>query len=158
MEDLDDTVKHIRTVIFGLDAGRPGGEGLRDQVIALLREAAGALGFTPHATFDGPVDTVVEKRTGAELLATLREALSNVARHAGAHRVDVEVEVQPAAGGDVVLRVRDDGKGIPEDAGGRGYGLRNMAERAERLGGRCSVAPADGGGTLVEWRVPAKAT
>jgi signal transduction histidine kinase len=160
VDELDDTVKHIRTVIFGLDAGRAGGEGLRDQVIALLREAAGALGFTPHATFDGPVDTVVEKRTAAELLATLREALSNVARHAGARRVDVEVEVEvePAAGGDVVLRVRDDGKGIPEDAGGRGYGLRNMAERAERLGGRCSVAPADGGGTLVEWRVPAKAT
>lgn len=152
VDDLDDTVKHIRTVIFGLETTRISDGGPRHQVLALAREAAGSLGFQPQVAFDGPVDTTMDGRTAAQLLATLREALSNVARHAGARRVDVEVEVD----GDVVLRVRDDGRGIGKNAAGTGYGLRNMAERAERLGGRFAVGPADGGGTLVEWRVPAK--
>ena len=125
--------------------------GPRHQVLALAREAAGSLGFQPQVTFDGPVDTILDGQTAAELLATLREALSNVARHAGAGRVDIDVEVD----GDVVLRVRDNG-GIGDEAGDQGYGLRNMAERAERLGGHFAVGPAEGGGTVVEWRVPAK--
>jgi signal transduction histidine kinase len=152
VEDLDDTVKHIRTVIFGLETSRILGGGLRDQVLALAREAAGPLGFSPRVVFEGPVDTLVDDTTGTELLATLREALSNVARHAHAHQVDVEV----AAGDDVELRVRDDGRGIGEDPVGSGYGLRNMADRAESLGGCFRVEPANGGGTLLEWRVPSK--
>jgi signal transduction histidine kinase len=153
VDDLDDTVKHIRTVIFGLEAGKTPGEGLRTRVMSLVREANGALGFAPGTTFGGPVDTVVEEAVAVELLATLREALSNVARHAGAGRVELAVEVEPE--GTVVLRVSDNGRGI-DDGARRGHGLANMAERAERLGGRCSVGAADGGGTLVEWRVPLK--
>jgi signal transduction histidine kinase len=152
VDDLDDTVKHIRTVIFGLETARISDGGPRHQVLALAREAAGSLGFQPQVAFDGPVDTIVDGPTAAELLATLREALSNVARHAGAGRVDIEVEVD----GDVVLRVRDDGRGMADQTGGQGYGLRNMAERAVRLGGHFAVVPAEGGGTVVEWRVPTK--
>jgi signal transduction histidine kinase len=152
VDDLDDTVKHIRTVIFGLESTRVSDGRPRHQVLAMAREASGSLGFQPQVTFDGPIDTAVEGQTATDLLATLREALSNVARHAGATRVDIEVEVDT----DVALRVRDDGRGIADQSGGAGYGLRNMAERAERLGGHFSVGPADGGGTVVEWRVPAK--
>lgn len=152
VEDLDETVKHIRTVIFGLETSRVPGGGLRDQVLALAREAAGPLGFSPRVLFEGPVEAAVEERTGVELLATLREALSNAARHAGASLVEVEV----AVGDDVVLRVRDDGRGLGEGTAGAGYGLRNMAERAEGLGGRFVIGPGGpGGGTVVEWRVPA---
>jgi signal transduction histidine kinase len=151
VEDLDLTVKHIRTVIFGLEtAAARGGTGLRDQIMTLTGEARGALGFPPEVLFEGAIDTLVDDDAGRELLATLREALSNVARHAGASKVEVTV----AAGDDLVLRVSDDGRGLPVDRSGGGLGLRNMASRAEDMGGRFAVRSGAGGGTVVEWSVP----
>ncbi len=154
VEDLDATVKHIRTVIFGLESARRVGvaPGVRDEVLALARESAGPLGFEPRVVFEGPIDTIVDEQTAVELLATLREALSNVARHAGAGRVDIEV----SAGDEVVLRVRDDGQGFEAPPAGSGYGVRNMGERAQALGGQVDIRPAPQGGTLVEWKVPAQ--
>src|SRR3546814_1236193 len=88
-DDLDLTVKHIRTAIFGLERTRPTVvDGVRAQVLSLIREAAGPLGFEPRVLLDGPLDTSVEDDVAVEMLATLREALSNVARHARASRVD----------------------------------------------------------------------
>nr|BFE78114.1 hypothetical protein GCM10020093_007150 [Planobispora longispora] len=81
--------------------------------------------------------------------AVLREALSNVARHARASRVQVLVGVSE---GTLLLEVTDDGVGIPE--GGRRSGLRNLAERAERLGGAFTAERAEGGGSRLRWRVP----
>jgi signal transduction histidine kinase len=81
----------------------------------------------------------------------VREALSNVARHAGARRVEVRLGVDT----DLVLVVSDDGIGPPENAQCVGSGLRNMATRAESLGGRLDVTRAtDAGGTLLRWVVP----
>ncbi|MEW6473421.1 MAG: GAF domain-containing protein [Actinomycetota bacterium] len=151
VEDLDITVKHIRTVIFGLETAAGRGDGVRSRAMTLTREASGPLGFLPEVTFDGPVDTLVPDDVGRELLATMREALSNVARHAGASHVQVRI----AAGAEIVLQVVDDGRGVP-DRPSEGLGLRNMASRAEALGGRFSVRPAEGGGTVVEWAVPVR--
>ena len=149
VDDLDDTVKHIRSVIFGLETAAARRRRCPPPDHDPEREASGALGFQPESCFDGPVDTMVDEQLGRELLATMREALSNVARHAGASSVTVEVE----AGPEIVLRVSDDGRGLP--AGLRnGLGLRNMASRAEALGGRFDARPGDGGGTVVEWAVP----
>jgi signal transduction histidine kinase len=149
VEDLDETVKHIRTVIFGLETAAAHGDGVRNRIMTLTREASGALGFLPEVMFTGPVDTMVDARLGKELLATVREALSNVARHARASWVAVEVE----AGRELVLRIKDDGRGMPAEHG-NGLGIRNMASRAEALGGRFDARPADSGGTVVEWTVP----
>lgn len=149
VDDLDLTVKHIRTAIFGLEASRRAGGGLRQRVLSLASEAAGALGFEPHIFFDGSLDTVAEDRA-VELLAVLREALTNVARHAGARRVDVEV----VAEADLVLRVLDDGHGLGAERRPGAKGLANMEARAARLGGSVLVKPGPEGGTLVEWRVP----
>ena len=151
VEDLDLTVKHIRTVIFGLEtAAARGGAGLRDRIMTLTGEARGALGFPPEVLFEGALDTMVDENAGRELLATLREALSNVARHAGASKVEVTV----AAGDELVLRVADDGRGLPADRSGGGLGLRNMASRAEKLGGRFALRSEAGSGTVVEWVTP----
>jgi len=150
VEDLDLTVKHIRTVIFGLETAAARAGGLRDRLMTLVREARGALGFLPEVTFEGPIDTLVEEQAAANLLAAVREALSNVARHAGAKHVVVVV----TAGDELVLRVRDDGRGLPPDAASGGLGLRNMASRAERLGGHFSARAEPAGGTIVEWVVP----
>ena len=97
VDDLDLTVKHIRSAIFKLESSRGHSAwGLRDRVLALGRDAAGALGFEPRCFFDGPVDSAVDDELAAELLATLREALTNVARHARATSVHVEVIVDDA--------------------------------------------------------------
>jgi signal transduction histidine kinase len=155
VEDLDDTVRHIRTVIFGLEtARRSRDDGVRGQVLTLAREAAGALGFSPAVTFDGPVDAVVEAPVAEELLATLREALSNIARHAGASSATVRVAAGTSPG-QALLRVADNGRGLPDPAPEQGYGLRNMRERAERLGGQCTISSGPDG-TVVEWEVPLK--
>jgi signal transduction histidine kinase len=150
VDDLDLTVKHIRTAIFGLEQSLRDGDSLRNQILALAREAVGSLGFEPRVLLDGPVDTGVQPAVGIDLLATLREALSNAARHADARHVDIEVVVAD----DVQLRVVDDGVGPSVDADQAGRGLRNMATRAQRLGGTLELRRGDAGGTVLEWRTP----
>ena len=150
VDDLDLTVKHIRTAIFGLEQSQRQEEHLRDRILDLVREASGPLGFEPRVLLDGPIDTGVTERIAVELLATLREALSNVARHAQASRVEVEVLV----GGDVCVRVTDDGIGPPSEGAPRGHGLGNMAARAAQLGGSLEVLPGPDGGTRLVWQVP----
>lgn len=150
VDDLDLTVKHIRSVIFGLDASRRGDTGMRDRILALTQEAAGPLGFGPRVSFEGPVDTLVPEHVQTDLLATLRESLANAARHAQARTVDVRVL---ATTEQIELSVRDDGLGgAASRAGGRG--LRNMQTRARRLGGDCSIGDVPEGGTVVTWCVP----
>lgn len=150
IDDIDDTIRDIRSAIFALHTRRPGGASLRDDVIAIVAEAARPLGFEPNVTFDGPVDSAASDAMQEHLTATLREGLSNVAKHARATRVSVDVTV---AGPDLVLRVGDNGVGLA-DAAGSGNGLANMRERAEGLGGRCVVSSPSAGGTVLEWRVP----
>jgi signal transduction histidine kinase len=73
-----------------------------------------------------------------------------VARHARAGRVDICLRVDD----EVVLEVADDGRGLPEGIRW-GNGLRNLTRRAQLLGGVCRFLPRDGGGTVMQWRVPA---
>jgi signal transduction histidine kinase len=150
VDDLDLTVKHIRTAIFGLEASRRTAGGLRSRVLSLAAEAGGALGFDPQVLFDGPVDSI-DDDVATEVLAVLREALANAARHAGATRVEVEL----TADADVVLRICDNGRGLPPDRRAGGKGLANMEIRAVRLGGSLRAGPAADGGTVIEWRIPA---
>lgn len=150
VDGLDVTVKQIRTAIFGLEASRPATDGLRARILSLVRETASTLSFEPRVLLDGPIDTGLDDRAGAELLATLREALSNVARHAEAHGAEVEVLVGDH---EVCLRVADDGVGPPGPDVPRGSGLANMAARAERLGGELVLRPNEPAGTVLEWRV-----
>ncbi len=151
ISDLDATIRQVRTTIFALEPPPTALEGVRSQVLDICAEASRSLGFEPELRFGGAIDSEVGGHMATELLATLREALSNVARHALAGRVEVEVSVS----GDVLhLRVADDGTGFNPDSHGNGNGLTNMAQRAESLGGAfsCSVRPQ--GGTELTWRVP----
>jgi len=149
VDALDETIKEIRSAIFSLHA-RPGADeaGLRTQILDVVSEATGALGFTPALRMSGHLDNVSDE-AGQHLLGALREALSNAARHARASKVEVMVE----AGPELTLLVRDNGVGMKET--GRRSGLANLAERAGTLGGTMRSGPADGGGTELEWRVPA---
>jgi signal transduction histidine kinase len=151
VEDLDVTIKEIRTAIFGLERHTIEPEGLRSRVVDVVRETASALGFEPRLTFEGPVDAVVVGALADALVTTLREALSNVARHARASRVDVDIV---AGGSAVQLRVVDDGIGAGDVDQSTGFGVRNMRQRAAGLGGACTLTSSANAGTAVEWWVP----
>jgi signal transduction histidine kinase len=150
VEDLDATIRDIRTAIFSLERSRAERESLRAGVMAITEDASASLGIAPRVVFEGPVDSAVNREVAAELLATLNEALSNVARHARASHVEVRLEVDS----DVILRVIDNGVGVPPSPSATGHGLTNMAARAEKLGGRFTLRPAQPRGTVLEWRVP----
>jgi signal transduction histidine kinase len=151
VDDLDLTVRHIRSAIFKLESSRVStGGGVRDRVLALARQAAGALGIEPSCYFDGLVDSGISDELATELLATLREALSNVARHARAESVAVEIIVTD----DILLRVVDDGLGPPGADAPRGHGLNNMEARATRHGGTFELRAGAPTGAVLEWRVP----
>jgi signal transduction histidine kinase len=148
VDDLDATIKDIRRSIFALSIA-PGSGDVRGAVLDLAERAARTLKFRPTVRFEGPVNSRVSPSVAPHLVAALGEALSNVARHAQARRVQVSLE----ATDDITLTVRDDGRGMPEDASRSG--LLNMQERAEGLGGTCFVDSTPAGGTTVVWRVPA---
>jgi PAS domain S-box-containing protein len=149
VDDIDESIRDLRTVIFGLTR-RKARSSLRDDVLTLTKESARALSFEPRVRFDGPIDTMVPSTVNDHLLAALRELLTNVAKHANASNVEVDLIVGP----DLLLRVRDDGVGITGTPGA-GDGLRNLASRAELLGGAFHAGRRDDReGTIVEWRVP----
>ncbi|MEU6310329.1 GAF domain-containing protein [Streptomyces sp. NPDC047014] len=159
VDELDVTIQEIRTAIFALQQGpAEAPAGLRTRVLREINMAAVPLGFKPAHRFLGPVDTVVGELVGKNLIAALREALSNAFRHADASRIEVVVDctVTLADGRPGVrLEVADDGVGIPES--GRRSGLRNLRRRAESLGGASSYGPGlgeDGGGTTLVWEAP----
>ncbi|MEV0202720.1 GAF domain-containing protein [Nonomuraea sp. NPDC050691] len=150
IDELDETIRQIRSTIFALqnvpDVAAPS---LRARVVELVESARGHLGFMPGLRMEGQLDHRVPEEVAEHLLAVLREALSNVVRHAKASRTDVSVEV---TGDRLTLTVRDDGVGLA--GGGRRSGLRNMEERAAGLGGGFEAGSPDDGGTRLRWDVP----
>jgi signal transduction histidine kinase len=150
VDDLDETIKIIRSTIFGLRSHEGGaGSGLRARLVRAVGEAAPVLGFAPSVRMEGLVDTEISGRIADHVVAVLSEALTNVARHARAGRADVALETD---GREVRLTVSDNGVGIAPE--GRRSGLRNMAERAQQLGGELEIDSPAGGGTVLVWRVP----
>nr|WP_106962906.1 GAF domain-containing sensor histidine kinase [Streptomyces roseochromogenus] len=150
VDDLDETIKIIRSTIFGLRTRLgTGGSGLRARVVRAVGEAAPVLGFAPSVRMEGLVDTDVPPEIADHVVAVLTEALTNIARHAQADRAQV---VLTTDGREVRLKVSDSGVGIPSV--GRRSGLLNMAERAETLGGRLEVTRPAGGGAALDWWVP----
>jgi len=148
VDDLDITIRDIRSAIFELHT--PLNATLRAEIRATVDAAAASLGFRPELRLDGPIDSAVPEELHPDLLAVLREALSNAVRHARAGAVEVAIE---AAGGRLSLVVADNGVGLPGPPDERS-GLANMRQRAERHGGTLVVGPGPAGGTRVDWSVP----
>jgi len=155
VDDMDQTIKEIRGTIFALQARNAGSPpDQRADIVHLVEEMTAMLGFTPSLRLGAGLRTVNSEELTEEVLAVLRETLSNTARHAGASRADVTVDV--SQDGILSVVVTDDGTGIPAE--GRRSGLRNLADRAARLGGELRLGPVEPGaprpGTRLEWRVP----
>ncbi|MGD0608153.1 MAG: GAF domain-containing protein [Streptosporangiaceae bacterium] len=155
VDAMDDTIKDIRATIFALQArdvaDRPD---LRGDIVALVEEMTPMLGFAPSLRLGAGLAAPVRPELAEHMLAALREALSNAARHAQARGVEVTVDVDPD--GMLTVLVTDDGIGIPAEI--KRSGLRNLTTRAQDLGGELRLSPADPAaarpGTRLEWRVP----
>jgi signal transduction histidine kinase len=155
VDAMDDTIKDIRATIFALQArGVVDRPDLRGDIVALVEEMTPMLGFAPSLRLGAGLAAPVRPQLAEQVIAALREALSNAARHAQAIEVDVTVDVDPDEM--LTVLVTDDGIGIPADV--KRSGLRNLTTRAQDLGGELRLSPADPGaatpGTRLEWRVP----
>lgn len=145
---LEEAVRRLRRIVFELRAG-PERDPLDRVVRDLVAEAGRLLGHEPELVFDGPVD-FVPSGIAADVASVLREALSNVARHAGATRTRVVLRVQ---GDRLVLTVDDDGVGISPSPV-RGYGIANIEHRAAARHGTVRLTRGEAGGTSLEWSCP----
>lgn len=148
VDDLDSTIRDIRSAIFELRSPVP--EGLQTDIRSAVRAAAASLGFEPELIVRGPIDSAVADHIQPDLLAALGEALSNVVRHAQATHVTVRLV---AADGQLCLTVLDNGRGTLNDIDKRS-GLRNLRERADRHGGTLSVEATEPAGITITWIVP----
>lgn len=151
VEDLDDTVRHIRTTIFELQRQRIPGRSVRQEVLDLVSEAADPTDIQHVVRFDGPIDLTVPEEIADQLVAVVREAVTNVVKHAHARHVEVDLVLTDDH---LDLQVTDDGDGLPEVLRAEGNGLRNLRARAERLGGEMVIEPGERAGTMLVWRVP----
>jgi signal transduction histidine kinase len=153
VDELDETIKEIRHTIFALHEPVEGpSSSARGRVLRETSQSAALLGFEPAVRFVGPVDSMLSPEATDQLVAALREALTNAAKHAHAKKVDVVVQIDE---GDVILVVTDDGIGINAAGPGRRSGVANIAARAQVLGGSCRLERvSDEGGTRLTWRVP----
>lgn len=151
VDEIDMSIRQVRSTIFELHQLGSAHQSARIDLVAVCDDSAKALGFKPSLDIDGPIDSAVDEQIRGHLLLCLREALSNVARHAHASAVDVTVTVDS---GRLTLRVRDDGVGYTATPDQRTSGIDNMLVRAESLGGIFSIAARPDGGTVVTWDVP----
>src|SRR6516164_2898384 len=154
VDAMDETIKEIRATIFDLQARDTDRPDLRTDIVNVVEDMTPLLGFAPSLRLGAGLGGEIKPEVAEQALAALREALSNAARHAAASRVEVTVD----AGTDELLIVQVTDNGIGMRADGRRSGLRNLASRAEKLGGELQLGPADpdapSPGTKLEWRVP----
>lgn len=148
VDDLDQTIKDIRRTIFDLNTPLNPAD-LRSDIESIVGDAQRLLSFRPELDVRGPVNSDVPGIVAENLLLVLHETLSNIVRHAEATEVSIEVD---CTGDQVLLVVRDDGKGLQGST--LGSGLRNMRHRAANLGGSCLFESGPGRGLQVRWHVP----
>ena len=157
VSDIDETISQTRTSIFQLHGPLGPETGtVRARLLAVAAEVSPVLGFEPHVRFSGPIDAVVPEPVVEDLVAVLREGLTNAARHAHASRVDVDVTTTTT---ELSMEVTDDGVGISDT--GRSSGLANLRHRAERHGGSLTLARGvpertqpTNQGTRLRWTIP----
>jgi PAS domain S-box-containing protein len=148
IDGIDETIKELRMAVFFLQGSGAAPGGLRGRLLAAITDSTTTLGFEPRLQFDGPIETI-DTHTADELVHVLREALSNIARHANATTARVAIDVTT----DITLTVSDNGTGLPDHVLG-GHGLTNMNQRAHHLGGTFTTTNQPTGGTQLTWRVP----
>ena len=152
VESLDAAIAQIRTAIFTMTTqSSAGSPSVRHRIIDLVAELSGMFSDVPSLTFAGPIDLMIGPDLLDDLVAVVREGLSNVARHAEAARVTVVVSV---ANGSVRVEITDDGVGIDPGSVVSSSGTSNLAQRALARGGAFELSASQPTGTMLEWIAP----
>jgi signal transduction histidine kinase len=146
VDELQAVIQEIRTTIFDLHGGSQGTTRLRQRLDQAIAAFAGS-GIRTTLQFIGPL-SVVEPALADHAEAVVREAVSNVVRHAGATTLTVTVRVED----DFSVEVLDDGCGMPANV--TPSGLTNLRVRAEEVNGQLTITEAPSGGTLLRWSAP----
>ncbi|NNF55122.1 MAG: PAS domain S-box protein [Acidimicrobiales bacterium] len=158
--EIDEGIREIRTTIYGLRSQMDWGKGVRGEILAAAVDHSQALGFEPRVDLTGPIDDL-SPSIAVEMLAALREALTNASKYARANAVTIAVTLRDDH---LKMSVSDNGLGfvLPDHATTSregepftGKGLANIIARAEALGGNASIDSLPGAGTTVLWTVPA---
>ncbi|HEY6737627.1 MAG TPA: histidine kinase, partial [Actinopolymorphaceae bacterium] len=151
--ELDATIHQIRRTIFALQEDPDERPGLRRELLDVVRHVEDALGFAPRLLLDGPLDSTVPDDARSALVATVREALSNTVKHAGASFVEISVLADPRRRL-LEVKVEDDGAGPATSPTSTGLGLHDLERRARDLGGTCELRARPGGGSCLFWSIP----
>jgi len=154
---VDDLVKSVRRIASDLRPPILDQLGLPAAVEWLAQDFSRRTGIRCEILIH-PTDGAIGDELATALFRIVQEALTNVLRHAGATRVDIELGMQS---GCVALEIKDDGSGITEAStiGPGSLGILGMRERASALGGVLEVAPRSDGGTRVAaWFPPPAVT
>jgi signal transduction histidine kinase len=145
-ESLDEA----RRSAHALRPGHLTGKTLVEALVSAGREIVPDGAITLATVIEGDMRSLPEVAE-AELFRIGQEAFINAVRHANPTRIEVCLRYKPAA---VELEVRDNGTGIQDGRCGRGLGIRNMTERAAKLGGEFRLRSTPGEGTTVYVLVP----
>jgi signal transduction histidine kinase len=149
--EIDQVIQQVRSTIYELGMNGEN-RGIRDNVITLVRELDTLVGFEVRVSLDGPVDASISDQVAEHLLATIRESVTNIGRHANATEASVNLAVE---GDQCRLTISDNGTGFdPSTPGDGGLGLTNLRRRAEKLNGTFAIEETEGGGTSLVWQVP----
>jgi signal transduction histidine kinase len=147
IDSLDHVISTIRGTIFQMQ--QPIGRdptGLQARIVDIATQHTPQLGYTPQLRFTGPLDLAVNEGLAADVLAVIREAISNCARHAQATRLEISTAV---AHNLVTLQITDNGHGLGTAT--RSSGLTNLRRRAEHHHGTLAITTSDQGGTHLTW-------
>lgn len=150
VDSIDAAIADIRTAVFALRI-RPVGEGdlLRQRIMAIMSEFSPSMAEPPRLTTSGPIDLLIADELGNEVVAVVRELLSNVVQHAHAQRCNVDLTLSNES---LTVTVTDDGRGF--NAPRHRSGLKNIEERAIRLSGQFEISDGGVRGTIARWIVP----
>lgn len=149
VDAIDAAISEIRTVIFALSSSTRADESLRHRLLDVVTDVGAALPSPPRISFSGPVDLLIRGPLADDVLAVVRESVSNVARHADAANCEIRVAVDRR---EIHVQIDDDGRGY--SPGSRASGTANLEARAAALGGGYSIGTRPEGGTRVLWRSP----
>jgi signal transduction histidine kinase len=147
VEELDETIRQIRTRIHALQEDSR--QSLRGTALAVVDQLAPLLPARPDVSLVGPLDTITDEATIADVEAVLRESLTNVTKHAQATQVRVRIQAGKQR---LYLTVIDNGVGLGRST--RRSGLENLNQRAERQGGYLEVGDSAEGGLRLRWSIP----
>jgi signal transduction histidine kinase len=152
VDEIDQVIHQVRSTIYELGMGETN-RGIRDRVLALVRNLSYVVGFDVQVTFDGPIDAAIPDRVVDHLLATIREAVADIGNHASATQASLSLSVRE---GQCRLHLVDNGRWLNDRKDRENFGLASLRNRADQLHGTFTIDESTTGGCSLHWAVPVR--